>query len=102
MNTYVYILKLTERLYDEEAWTKEEHDLLNQHYLRLKKDYESGIVIHVGRTVDPTEVGFGMVIYKANNTEEAKQYMLDDPAVKHHLMTASYHEYKVVFSSSNI
>ena len=95
--TYIYILKLVDRLYNDDKWTVEDNQIVEQHFLRLKKDYDNGKIIHVGRTTDPYKEGFGVVVFNAENDEVAKQYMLNDPAVKNGQMTAICKEYKVVF-----
>lgn len=98
MKTYIYQLKLVERLYDELEWTEEDNNIIEAHYLRIKKDFEEKKIIHVGQTVDPKADGFGLVVYYAENDEAAKKYMEADPALIHHLMTATYQPYKVIFS----
>jgi uncharacterized protein YciI len=96
MKTYIYVLKLCERLFNNDAWTDYDNQSVNEHYLRLKKDFESGKVLHVGRTSDPTFDGFGIVVYLATNNEEAITYMNNDPAVINGQMTAKYYEYNLV------
>ncbi len=98
MKTYMYKLTLVERLFEDDAWTEEDNKWVNDHFLRLKKDYELGKVIHVGRTEDPKGEGFGLVIFMAENNEDALRYMQEDPAVKHGQMTAMVMPYKVVFN----
>jgi len=95
--TYIYVLKLNKDYYDEDAWTDEVNQIVEAHFIRLKDDYEKGKVIHVGRTEDPKNEGFGIVIYHADNDQDAKDYMENDPAVLVGLMTASYQPYKVAF-----
>lgn len=97
MKTYAYVLKLNQRLYDESAWTKEDNEAVSEHFIRLKTDYEKGLVLHVGRTEDPRWDGFGFVVYHAENDEEAKHYAERDPAVIHGQMSVTYFPYKVVF-----
>ncbi|HAX03826.1 MAG: hypothetical protein A2Y45_08095 [Tenericutes bacterium GWC2_34_14] len=97
MKTFIYQLKLDPRLYDNHAWTDEGKKAVECHYIRLKEDFEKGIIIHVGRTEDPTYDGFGIVVFNALSIEEAKAYMLDDPAVKGGQMTAKVFPYKQAF-----
>ncbi|RJX26012.1 MAG: hypothetical protein C4537_03460 [Acholeplasma sp.] len=97
MKTYAYLLKLNPRLYLDDAWTKEDEDQVNTHFLRLKKDVENGKVIHVGRTEDPKDDGFGFVVFYAENDLDAKTYAASDPAVLGGQMTASCFPYKIVF-----
>ena len=97
MKTYIYILKLSQRLFDEDAWLEEDEQAVNNHFLRLKEDFEKGKVLHVGRTVNPTNDGFGMVVFKAENDEQAIEYMNSDPAVIGKQMTGICKEYKHIF-----
>lgn len=98
MNIYMYKLSLVKRLYDDKAWTKSDNQTVNEHFSRLKKDYEAGIVLHVGRTEDPKDDGFGLIVFYANNNETARQYMSNDPAVKGGQMTAVCKSYKLIFN----
>lgn len=95
--TYIYLLKLADRLKNDAAWSLLDNDAVEQHFIRLKKDYESGKVIHVGRTTNPYEDGFGVVIYYAKDDEEASKYMMEDPAVAGGTMSARCQEYNLVF-----
>ncbi|MDD3712253.1 MAG: hypothetical protein PHZ28_02020 [Candidatus Izemoplasmatales bacterium] len=97
MKAYVYVLKLIPRLLDDNNWTDEDNLIIDKHYNRIKTDYFNNKIIHVGRTVDPTNEGFGLVIYYAENDQEAEEYMLQDPAVEAKIMTATRYEYKVIF-----
>jgi len=97
MNTYCYILKLNPRLWDDASWTEHDHQIVHQHYLRLKTDFESGKLLHVGRTDDPTHDGFGIVVFRAENIEDAKHYMKEDPAIIGRQMTGMCFEYRLIF-----
>jgi hypothetical protein len=41
---FIYVLRLAARLHDEQAWTKEDHAAVDQHFNRLKEatDRRSG------------------------------------------------------------
>jgi len=95
MNTYIYILKLSSRLYQSDAWTSFDNQCIQDHFERLKSDFEQGIVIHAGRTEDPNEHGFGVVIFKAHDFGQAIQYMQNDPAIIHGLMSGKCQPYRV-------
>lgn len=97
MREYIYVLKLIPRLHDEMNWTKSEEDVINQHFLRLKKYCEEGIVFTAGKTVD--DKGFGIVIFRAESDEEATLFMKEDPAVKHGLMNAEIFPYRTALGS---
>lgn len=98
MNTYCYVLKLDERLFDDDAWTKEDEDAVNEHFLRIKKDYEAGKIIHVGRTLSDIKRGFGLVVFNSEDIKSATDYMNEDPAIMKRQMTGMIFEYKIVFN----
>lgn len=96
MREYIYVLKLIPRLHEEKNWTKSDEDIISQHFLRLKKFCEEGIVFTAGKTVD--DKGFGIVIFSAENEEEATQFMRDDPAVKLGIMSAELFPYRTALA----
>ena len=53
-----------------------------------------------GRTQNADETAFGLVVFRAESETAARQIMLEDPAVKHGVMTASLYPYRVAFRSS--
>lgn len=95
---YCYVLKLNESFLEESTWSKKDYLIIEEHFQRIKQDYEKGIVLQVGRTVDHKNDGFGLVVFKAKNKEEAVVYMNNDPAVKNKIMTARVHDYKIIFN----
>mgnify|MGYP000712369941 CR=1 FL=1 len=96
MNTYIYILKLIDRLNEDTAWTEEDESLVTAHFNRLKDNYDKGIVIHAGRTEETGNGGFGIVIFKGGNDEMAMEFMKGDPAVSGGIMTAEVRRYRAV------
>ena len=84
-------------MHGDNDWTEKDNQIVDAHFKRLQQDYDAGKIVHVGRTLNPYDDGFGVVIYKAKNDEEAKKYMSEDPAIKENIMTATYQEYKIVF-----
>jgi uncharacterized protein len=99
MKEYIYVLKLVQRLHDDQAWTELDNQAVNDHFLRLKTDHESGKVLHVGRTLDAVN-GFGQVVFQAESDLEAEAYAQSDPAVQNGQMTVTWMEYKTVFDKS--
>ena len=92
---YIYVLKLIPRLLDENNWTEKDENIVGEHFRLLKKFTEEGKVILAGRTLTTEEDGFGIVIFEAENIEEATNFMNSDPAVKEGIMTAKVYPYKV-------
>lgn len=95
MNTYIYVLRLIERLYDDSAWTSEDEKLVSEHFHRLKADTEKGKVILAGKTERTDEYGFGIVIFREDSYEKAKEYAMTDPAVLGGIMTMTLERYSV-------
>lgn len=94
LREYIYVLKLIERLHDEKNWTELEEDIVSRHFVRLKKCCEEGKVFTAGRTDHTDRGGFGIVIFHAENEEEALVFMNEDPAVKGGIMKAELFPYR--------
>ncbi|MEA3321584.1 MAG: YciI family protein [Bacillota bacterium] len=95
LQTYIYLLRLPERLYDPERWTEEEKTIVSRHFTYLKKNVEKGVVVLAGRTEQTDETGFGIVIFLARNEAEAERFMNNDPAVLSEIMTAELSPYRL-------
>jgi uncharacterized protein YciI len=93
--TFIYVLRLTPKFHDENAWTKEDHATAQRHFERLKAAAEHGPVILAGRTEEPADKTFGIVIFEAPDAAAARVFMENDPAVKAGIMTAELHPYMV-------
>ena len=55
----------------------------------------AGRVILAGRTTEPGDKTFGLVIFEAADDAAAQQFMESDPAVVAGVMTATLHPYAV-------
>ncbi len=91
------VLTLTEKYKDEKNWAQKEMGIVGEHFQRLVKMKDDGIVILAGRTEYETNNPdmMGLVIFYAANEEEAKKIMMEDPAVKNNIMLAKVHPYGV-------
>ena len=96
-----YVLRLASRFHDENAWTKEDHAVAQRHFERLKAAAEHGPVILAGRTEEPADKTFGIVIFEAPDEKAARVFMENDPAVKSGLMTAELHPYMIAVQRSS-
>lgn len=99
--TFIYVLRLSPRFHDESAWTKEDHATAQRHFERLKAAAEHGPVILAGRTEEPADKTFGIVIFEAPDATAARAFMENDPAVKGGLMTADLHPYLIAVQRSS-
>ena len=77
--------------------------ILAEHFQRLQKMKNEGVVILAGRTLialSKTE-GMGLVIFYANDEKEATGFMMNDPAVENNIMKANVHPYSIVINKCN-
>jgi len=75
--------------------TAEEEQTISEHFSYLKDLTEAGVVLLAGRTLNTDHSSFGIVIFSASSEEEARQIMLDDPAVKRRVMRAELYPYRI-------
>jgi uncharacterized protein len=98
---FLYVLRLVPRLHDDQAWTKDDTTAVQSHFNRLKEAAERGQVIFAGRTKEPGDKTFGLVIFEAMDETAAQQFMNADPAVTAGVMTAELHPFSVVLQRKN-
>lgn len=92
---FVYVLQLAPRFHDEAAWTDAENAAAVQHFEHLAKAAKSGLLIIAGRTMEPLDKTFGLVIFEADSETAAREFMQSDPAIRAGLMVATLHPYAV-------
>jgi uncharacterized protein YciI len=92
---WLYVLRLVSRLHDDKAWTDADGAIVSRHFKHLQDATAAGTVILAGRTTEPGDRTFGLVIFEATDETEARQFMESDPAVVGDVMTATLHPYTV-------
>ncbi|MGB7903286.1 MAG: YciI family protein [Steroidobacteraceae bacterium] len=90
---YVYVLRVAPALHDQAKWTQADNDAVSQHFARLAAAAKAGQVIFAGRTTEPLDTTFGLVVFEAEGEAAARQFMESDPAVVAGVMTATLHPY---------
>ncbi len=100
MNAYLGVLTLPQKYQDEKNWSAAEQAIVGEHFQRLIKKKEEGIVVLAGRTELPLNNPdmVGLVIFYAKDDKEALQFMMDDPAVKAKIMLTKVHPYGLAVS----
>ena len=93
--TYLYVLRLNERLRTEAAWTDGDRAIVSAHFQYLSKATQAGTVILAGRTDESFDKTFGLVLYEAESEQAARAFMESDPAVAAGVMTATLHPYSI-------
>jgi uncharacterized protein len=100
IKVWLGVLTLPEKFQDEKNWTAGDQAIVGEHFQRLVKKKEEGIVVLAGRTELPLNNPnmMGLVIFYAKDDKEAMQFMMDDPAVKNKIMLAKVHPYGLAIS----
>jgi uncharacterized protein len=75
-----------------ESPTQQEEMAMDEHYLYLKKALIEGSVLLAGPCLDET---FGVVVLSVESETAAREFMLNDPAVKSNVMMAELHPMKI-------
>ncbi|MBT3275023.1 MAG: hypothetical protein HN368_17845 [Spirochaetales bacterium] len=88
MKQYMYRIQPSRPEMLRNGPTDEEAAVVTEHFAYLKDLNEKGTVTLAGRTLNTDPSSFGIVILKADNDEQAKQIMDDDPAVVKGVMTS--------------
>ncbi len=95
-NRFIYVLRLVERLHNDTAWTKPDEEAVGRHFRHLKAATESGQVVMAGRTMEPGDKTFGLVIFEADTADAAQAFAESDPAVVAGVMTVEVHPFALV------
>ena len=98
--TYLGVLNVTEKYTVDSNWKSTDEAIVGEHFQRLLKKKEEGIVVLAGRTQvemnDPNLMG--LVVFYAKDDKEALQFMMDDPAVKNNIMRVKVLPYGIAIS----
>jgi uncharacterized protein YciI len=92
MPQFIYFLKPA-RTGLTSTMTPEEEAVVEEHFKYLQEKLQKGELYLAGRTLD--EEPFGIAIFQAESQEAARDFMVNDPAVKNHVMTAELHTYRI-------
>jgi uncharacterized protein YciI len=92
---YVYVLRVAPHLQDESKWSDADKAATGRHFKRLQDALKEGKVILAGRTSEPLDKTFGLVVFEAADDAAAKVFVEGDPAVQAGVMTAELHPYAV-------
>lgn len=90
---YLYLLRLVPRLQSESGWTKADEETVGRHFQYLKAAVARGQVVLAGKTDEPGDRTFGLVVFEAADEKAARKFMEADPAVAAGLMTAELRPY---------
>jgi uncharacterized protein YciI len=84
-----------------EGPTSAEAAISRDHFNYLKRLFEEGVVVHVGRTLTTNEDAVGIVVFRAESEAAARAIMENDPGIKRGVhRPGGVFPYRVVFSAS--
>jgi uncharacterized protein YciI len=92
---FLGIYRLVPRLHAPSAWTASDEAAVQRHFERLQAAAKSGKVILAGRTLEDNARTFGIVVFEADNRDEAQSFMASDPTIVAGVMTFELHPYQV-------
>jgi uncharacterized protein YciI len=92
---FVAVLRLVPRLHVQSAWTPADEQAVGRHFRRLQEGAAAGNVILAGRTQEPLEETFGLIVFEAADPAAARTWAEADPAVAAGVMTVEVHPYQV-------
>jgi uncharacterized protein YciI len=92
---WLYVLRLVPRLHDDQAWTDADNATIGRHFQHLKDATAARKIVLAGRTTEPGDRTFGLVIFEAADETAARTFMESDPAVVAGLMTATLHPFTI-------
>jgi uncharacterized protein YciI len=92
---FIYKLILIDRLFKEDNWTDEDEAIVGRHYNHLVSLKEKGKLVLAGKTSGLDKDTYGIVIFQADNLDDAKVIMENDPAIKEGIMTGHLQGYDV-------
>jgi uncharacterized protein len=90
---FVYVLRVAPAFHEAGKWTPKENEAVGRHFARLAEATKQGKVIFAGRTTEPLDATFGLVVFEAESEAAARQFMDSDPAIVAGVMSATLHPY---------
>jgi uncharacterized protein YciI len=97
---WLYRLRVQPAFFDSAAWTAEANAAVSKHFERLRQATAEGRVLLAGRTMEPLDQTFGIVVFEAPDEASARKFMEEDPAVVAGVMSATLHPYRVALMRS--
>ena len=91
MPDYLYLIHPLRHEFFESPTPREEA-VMNAHFEYLKKATAEDVVLLAGPCLDET---FGIVVFRAENEESARAFMMNDPSVENNVMMAELHPLRI-------
>ncbi len=95
MAEYIYLLKVTRPAMLTEGPTIDEEQALDAHFRYLQEQLTAGRVVLFGRTQTTHADTFGVVIFEADDDDQAQAFMRADPALAEGCMEGEVFPYLI-------
>ena len=86
---YMYRVQPTRPAMLTKGPTSAEKAAISEHFDRLANLTKEGVVILAGRTLNTDKTSFGIIIFRAESEQAAREIMNGDPAVRKGVMRAT-------------
>ncbi len=97
MQHFLYVLRVTRLEQLTQGPTEHEEEIISEHVDYLMNLAERGTMLLFGRTTENDERTFGIALFQVESEPDAHTIMANDPAVKHGVMHATLHPYRIKF-----
>jgi uncharacterized protein YciI len=94
MPEFIYLIHPLRHAYFDRP-TDYEEQVMNEHLVYLKRAIKRGMVLLAGPCLDET---FDIVVISVEDDKVARDFMLNDPAVKSNVMMAELHPMEITLS----
>lgn len=97
MQHFLYVLRVTRLEQLTVGPTEREIEIVSEHVDYLMALAAKGTMLLFGRTTEDDARTFGIALFQVESEQEAQGIMENDPAVKHGVMHAALHPYRIKF-----
>lgn len=97
MQHFLYVLRVTRLEQLTQGPTEREEQIVSEHVDYLMNLAERGTMLLFGRTTENDERTFGIALFQVESEQDAQTIMANDPAVKHGVMRATLHPYRIKY-----
>jgi len=98
---FMYTIKPTRLAMLTDGGTAEENSIVGQHFNYLQDLTAEGTVLMAARTLTTGPDSFGIVIFYAQDEEEAQAIMDSDPAVAQGVMQAALYPFRIALMAES-
>ncbi len=96
MKLYIYDMSLNSNYHDASTWNAQVHEVFHQHSDFLNRAVQHGRILFMGQTDTAPMDNYGVVLFEAENQEDADDFIRSDPAIARGIMVGRAFPFKLV------